>query len=82
MGPLHMAWIGCQVPIIMSEAAPLVVEVAAGTDLGCVRASTKDSCGYDLARQIYVVCDGMGHGGGRGGPCPLELQQGRSFASR
>jgi PPM family protein phosphatase len=44
----------------MSEAAPLVVEFAAGTDLGCVRASNEDSFGYDLARQIYVVCDGMG----------------------
>jgi protein phosphatase len=44
----------------MSEAAPLGVEFAAGTDLGCVRASNEDSFGYDLARQIYVVCDGMG----------------------
>jgi serine/threonine protein phosphatase PrpC len=44
----------------MSEAAPLVVEFAAGTDLGCVRTTNEDSFGYDLARQIYVVCDGMG----------------------
>jgi protein phosphatase len=44
----------------MNEAAPLVVEFAAGTDLGCVRATNEDSFGYDLARQIYVVCDGMG----------------------
>jgi protein phosphatase len=36
------------------------VEFAAGTDLGCVRASNEDSFGYDLERQIYVVCDGMG----------------------
>jgi PPM family protein phosphatase len=44
----------------MSEALPLAIEFAAGTDLGCVRASNEDSFGYDLARQIYVVCDGMG----------------------
>ncbi len=44
----------------MSEAAALAVEFAAGTDLGCVRASNEDSFGYDLERQIYVVCDGMG----------------------
>jgi protein phosphatase len=44
----------------MSEAAPLLVEFAAGTDLGCVRTSNEDSFGYDLVRQIYVVCDGMG----------------------
>jgi hypothetical protein len=74
MGPLHMAWIGCQVPIIMSEAAPLVVEVAAGTDLGCVRASNE--------RQLWLrsgaadICRVRWHGG-RGGPCPLKLQQGQ-----
>ena len=44
----------------MSEATPLAVEFAADTDPGCVRASNEDSFGYDLARQIYVVCDGMG----------------------
>jgi serine/threonine protein phosphatase PrpC len=44
----------------MSEAAPLAVEFAADTDLGCVRASNQDSFGYDRARQLYVVCDGMG----------------------
>lgn len=44
----------------MSEAASLAIEFAADTDLGCVRASNEDSFGYDLARQIYVVCDGMG----------------------
>jgi serine/threonine protein phosphatase PrpC len=42
------------------EAASLAVEFAAGTDLGCVRTSNEDSFGYDLVRQIYVVCDGMG----------------------
>jgi serine/threonine protein phosphatase PrpC len=44
----------------MSDATPLVVEFAADTDLGCVRTSNEDSFGYDLVRQIYVVCDGMG----------------------
>jgi protein phosphatase len=44
----------------MSEAASLAVELAEDTDPGCVRASNEDSFGYDLARQIYVVCDGMG----------------------
>jgi serine/threonine protein phosphatase PrpC len=44
----------------MSEAAPLLVEFAAGTDLGCLRTSNEDSFGYDLIRQMYVVCDGMG----------------------
>jgi hypothetical protein len=39
----------------MSEAAPLVVEFAAGTDLGCVRTTNEDSFGYDLARQRYEV---------------------------
>jgi serine/threonine protein phosphatase PrpC len=44
----------------MSEAAALAIEFAAGTDLGCKRTNNEDSFGYDLVRQIYVVCDGMG----------------------
>ncbi|WP_263381170.1 Stp1/IreP family PP2C-type Ser/Thr phosphatase [Granulicella arctica] len=36
------------------------VEFAALTDVGCVRTNNEDSFGYDLGRQIYVVCDGMG----------------------
>ncbi len=36
------------------------VEVAALSDLGCKRSNNEDSFGYDPARQVYVVCDGMG----------------------
>ncbi len=36
------------------------VEFAALSDVGCVRTNNEDSFGYDLARQVYVVCDGMG----------------------
>jgi serine/threonine protein phosphatase PrpC len=36
------------------------IEVAALSDLGCVRTNNEDSFGYDPARQVYVVCDGMG----------------------
>lgn len=36
------------------------VEVAALSDMGCVRTNNEDSFGYDPARQVYVVCDGMG----------------------
>jgi serine/threonine protein phosphatase PrpC len=38
----------------------LAIEVAAKTDVGCVRVSNEDSFGYDLDRGIFVVCDGMG----------------------
>lgn len=34
--------------------------VAAVSDIGCVRTNNEDSFGYDPARQVYVVCDGMG----------------------
>ena len=36
------------------------VTIAALTDVGCVRSNNEDSFGYDPARQVYVVCDGMG----------------------
>jgi serine/threonine protein phosphatase PrpC len=36
------------------------VEVAALTDVGCRRTNNEDSFGYDLAAQVFVVCDGMG----------------------
>lgn len=36
------------------------VEVAALTDVGCRRSNNEDSFGYDLAAQVFVVCDGMG----------------------
>jgi serine/threonine protein phosphatase PrpC len=38
----------------------LEIEVAAKTDVGCVRANNEDSFGYDLERGIFVVCDGIG----------------------
>ena len=38
----------------------LAIEVAAKSDVGCVRVSNEDSFGYDLDRGIFVVCDGMG----------------------
>jgi serine/threonine protein phosphatase PrpC len=38
----------------------LAIEVAAKTDVGCVRVNNEDSFGYDLDRGIFVVCDGMG----------------------
>ena len=34
--------------------------VAAVSDVGRVRTNNEDSFGYDPARQVYVVCDGMG----------------------
>ena len=39
---------------------PSNVEVAALSDLGCRRSNNEDSFGYDPARKVYVVCDGMG----------------------
>jgi protein phosphatase len=38
----------------------LAIEVAAKSDVGCVRVSNEDSFGYDLSRGIFVVCDGVG----------------------
>jgi serine/threonine protein phosphatase PrpC len=38
----------------------IVIEVAAKTDVGCVRVNNEDSFGYDLDRGIFVVCDGIG----------------------
>jgi serine/threonine protein phosphatase PrpC len=36
------------------------VEFTALSDVGCVRTNNEDFVGYDAARQVYVVCDGMG----------------------
>ncbi len=38
----------------------LSVEVAAKTDVGCVRQNNEDNFGYDTRHGIFVVCDGMG----------------------
>lgn len=38
----------------------LVIQVAAKTDVGLVRANNEDNFGYDIHHGIYVVCDGMG----------------------
>jgi protein phosphatase len=38
----------------------VTVEVAAKTDVGCVRQNNEDSFGYDTGHGIFVVCDGMG----------------------
>ncbi len=38
----------------------LTVEVAAKTDVGCVRQNNEDNFGYDTRHGIFVVCDGMG----------------------
>jgi protein phosphatase len=38
----------------------LKIEVAGVTDVGLVRTNNEDNLGYDKARGIFVVCDGMG----------------------
>lgn len=38
----------------------LKIEVAGVTDVGLVRANNEDNLGYDMARGVFVVCDGMG----------------------
>lgn len=44
----------------MPSQTGLKLEVAALTDVGCKRTNNEDSHGYDLAAQLFVVCDGMG----------------------
>jgi serine/threonine protein phosphatase PrpC len=36
------------------------IQVAAKTDVGCIRVANEDSFGYDTEQGIFVVCDGMG----------------------
>jgi protein phosphatase len=38
----------------------LTVEVAAKSDVGCVRSNNEDNFGYDRRYGVFVVCDGMG----------------------
>jgi PPM family protein phosphatase len=38
----------------------LLIQAAAMTDIGVVRANNEDNFGYDLRHGIFVVCDGMG----------------------
>lgn len=38
----------------------LSIQVAGRTDVGLVRSNNEDNLGYDTARGVYVVCDGMG----------------------
>jgi serine/threonine protein phosphatase PrpC len=44
----------------MEGQTGLKLEVAGLTDVGCKRTNNEDSYGYDLATQLFVVCDGMG----------------------
>jgi serine/threonine protein phosphatase PrpC len=39
---------------------PNTIEVAALSDMGCVRTNNEDNFGYDPSCFLYVVCDGMG----------------------
>ena len=39
---------------------PASIEVAALSDVGCVRTNNEDNFGYDPGTGLYVVCDGMG----------------------
>jgi serine/threonine protein phosphatase PrpC len=44
----------------MESQTALKFEVAGLTDVGCKRTNNEDSLGYDVATQLFVVCDGMG----------------------
>jgi PPM family protein phosphatase len=47
--------------------APMRLEVAAQTDVGCARTNNEDNLGYDVRHGVFVLCDGMG------GPAAGEL---------
>jgi protein phosphatase len=44
----------------MDSGTELKIDVVALTDVGCQRTNNEDGFGYDLATNIFVVCDGMG----------------------
>jgi serine/threonine protein phosphatase PrpC len=44
----------------MDTGTELKIDVVALTDVGCQRTNNEDGFGYDLATNIFVVCDGMG----------------------
>ena len=44
----------------MDSGTELKIDVVALTDVGCLRTNNEDGFGYDLATNIFVVCDGMG----------------------
>jgi serine/threonine protein phosphatase PrpC len=44
----------------MESQTGLNFEIAGLTDVGCKRTNNEDSFGYDVATQLFVVCDGMG----------------------
>lgn len=44
----------------MPEQTCLKLDIAGLSDVGCQRSNNEDSFGYDLAAQVFVVCDGMG----------------------
>lgn len=44
----------------MADQVGIALEFAAGTDIGCKRSNNEDSFGYDLKKNLYVVCDGIG----------------------
>jgi serine/threonine protein phosphatase PrpC len=44
----------------MDSGTELKIDVAALTDVGCVRTNNEDGFGYDLGSRVFVVCDGMG----------------------
>jgi serine/threonine protein phosphatase PrpC len=45
---------------LLEPVLSFALQVAAKTDVGCVRAGNEDNFGYDIGRGIFVVCDGMG----------------------